>query len=436
MAESIFKNYRPPVEKKEEKPEVKDEIIATPNIITRYLEKGQSDGEPVIEPEHTPLDATTTTSNRLPKELTAKKVLASALSDGEKDRVKAKLESQSGIFDKLKKKEETPKDTSGLANVEYEEHDPRFMKQFPRHELYAKDHSGIIVAKVCLRKYFYREVINLVPTENSVIFLPWGTAYHIYRERLSELYGYGESEPKTYDEEKAKEAHKQAAREATKYWHEHGEDQKPGTKWDWFTTERFYASCAKAFEHWVNEKKLGKVKVLSIEQYFNIQIKDGRFVQGRTDEVVEVREELWGRDFKSTSKPQEWFKNQLSPNNQVRTYSFGTARLSNRPVRGMLIQALYNGKSTKKGPKGPDVYEEIIEVTDYEIEMWEEEQVQWNNILELCREKDVWPQNEMQCAWCEYNIVCRKGTEAAMVFKLENAFQQRLRDPSRMGAEE
>jgi len=415
MGDSIFSKYRPPTNKKVE---TKDEVVATPNIISKYMEKS-SDVTPKEEIRGKGISEVTEAAT---EEVTEKV----------KNKIQEILQKQAGIFDKLKKTSEAPKDVSGLKGVEYEDHpNIRFMKQFPRHELKYKDHSGIIIAKGCLRKYFYREVINQVTQENNVIFLPWGTAYHMYRERLSELYGYGDNTPKTYDEEKAKEAHKQAAREATAYWHEHGEDQKVGSKWDWYTTERFYSSLVKAFEHWVAERKLGMVKVLTIEQYFNVQIKDGRFVQGRTDEIVEIKDELWGRDFKSTGKPQAWFKNQLQPNNQVRTYSFGTARLSGRPVRGIIIQALYNGKSTKQGPKGPEVYEELIEVTDYELEMWEEEQVQWNRILDLCREEDVWPQNETQCAWCEYNIVCRKGSEAAMVYTLENKFRQRLRDPAR-----
>jgi len=413
MADSIFSKYHI----NDKKLEVKDEVVAVPNIITRYMEKTSE--IPIVEEARGKI---------IEKERKEENIEI-------REKVQEMLNKQANVFDRLKKTSGAPKDVSGLKNVEYEDHNPRFMKQFPRHELKHKDHSGIIIAKQCLRKYFYREILNLITNEHNVIFLPWGTAYHIYREKLSELYGYGENEPKVYDEEKAKDAHKQAAREATAYWHKHGEDQKVGTKYDWYTTERFYSSLVKAFEHWVSERKLGRVKVITIEQYFNVQIKDGRYVQGRTDEVVEIKDELWGRDFKTTGKPQEWFKNQLNPNNQVRTYTFGTSRLSNRNVRGILIQALFNGKSTKQGPKGPDIYEEIIEVTDYELEQWEEEQVQWNNILELCREKDVWPQTETQCAWCEYNIVCRKGSEASMVYTLENKFQKKLRDPSRMDDE-
>src|SRR3972149_10877960 len=373
MADSIFSKYRI----NDKKLEVKDEVVAVPNIITRYMEKTSE--IPIVEEARGKI---------IEKERKEENIEI-------REKVQEMLNKQANVFDRLKKTSGAPKDVSGLKNVEYEDHNPRFMKQFPRHELRHKDHSGIIIAKQCLRKYFYREILNLITNEHNVIFLPWATAY----------------------------------------WHKHGEDQKVGTKYDWYTTERFYSSLVKAFEHWVSERKLGRVKVITIEQYFNVQIKDGRYVQGRTDEVVEIKDELWGRDFKTTGKPQEWFKNQLNPNNQVRTYTFGTSRLSNRNVRGILIQALFNGKSTKQGPKGPDIYEEIIEVTDYELEQWEEEQVQWNNILELCREKDVWPQTETQCAWCEYNIVCRKGSEASMVYTLENKFQKKLRDPSRMDDE-
>lgn len=322
----------------------------------------------------------------------------------------------------------------GLSNVEYEDHpNKRFMKEFSRHELKNKDHSGLIVAKKCLREYFYKEVINVVPAGEKNIFYPWGTAYHIFRQRLSEYYGYGENEPKNYDSEKAKEAFKKAAREGTEYWMKHGEDQKPDTKYDWYTAERLYSSFKIAFEHWVLERKQGRIKVIAVEQYFNMQLVDGKFVQGRIDEAVIYNNDLWGRDFKTTQKPKDWFEKSLKPNNQVRTYSHGNATLAGRECRGLIIQSMYNAKSTKKEQKGPDVYELMIEVTKDELVQWEIEQTHWNKILEFCRDNDTWPQSEVNCSYCDYQPVCSKPTEAAMVYTLQNKYVKHLRNPAHVG---
>jgi hypothetical protein len=95
---------------------------------------------------------------------------------------------------------------------------------------------------------------------------------------------------------------------------------------------------------------------------------------------------------------------------------------------------MYNAKSTKAGDKGPLVYEKLVEVTDYELAQWELEQGQWNDILALCREKDIWPQSEVNCSWCDYQPVCTKPTEASMIYVLENKYRKRLRDPANPGA--
>lgn len=341
------------------------------------------------------------------------------------------------ILDLLKKQEikqvEKLKTPTG---VEYEEYDPknvRFMRQFDRYELKHKDHSGLIVAKDCFRKYFYKEVICLVPKEDNSIFYPWGSAYHIFRQKLTEYYGYGENEPKIYDPTKARESFKKAAREGTEYWMKNGEDQKPDTKYDWYTTERLYKSFVTAFESWVDERKKGLVKIVAVEQYFVVQLPDRRFVQGRVDETLEVQKEekeLWGRDFKTTSKPEDWFARALAPNNQVRTYTYGNSKLAGRKAKGLIIQALYNGKTTKQGDKGPSVYEKLIEVTDYELKQWELEQTVWNEFLEVCRERDVWPQSETGCPWCDYQRVCVKGSEASMMYVLETKYERKLRNPA------
>lgn len=392
---------------------MREKDTVKPNIINKYLEKQEEENIPPTPP-------TTEGRNTLIDEMTEK--------------IQKQLNiKENAIYEKLKKKEHKPTQVDGLSGVEYERHDNiRFMKALPRHELLYKDSSSIIVAKKCIREYFYRYVLNRKPGLSNKIFLPWGTAYHLFRKVLSEEYGYGDNTPPKHDHEKAKEAFKKAARAGTTYWHKHGEDQKPDSKYDWYTTERLYSSFIKAFEHWTLERKQGKVKVLAIEQYFVVQLSDGRFIQGRIDEIVEVNGELWGRDFKTTSKDESFFERELSPNNQVRTYTFSNKELSNRPVRGLIIQALYNAKSTSKGDKGPSVYEKPIEVTEYELSQWEKEQILWNEFLDLCRTDDVWPQSEgRHCGFCDYHQVCKRPTEASMVHCLETKYVHELWNPAK-----
>lgn len=346
-----------------------------------------------------------------------------------KDEVLKKKRSPEEVFARLKKAEKKITQQVGLPNVEYEEHNPRFMKSLPRFELKYKDHSGIIIAKACLRKYFYSEILNLIPKDKVNIYFPWGSAYHIFRQRLSELYGFGENEPRQFDEGKAKKAFAKANIEGLKYWMQHGKDQKPDSKLDWFTVDRLNKSFLIAFRYWADERKKNQVKVLEVEQYFNLKLKDGNYIQGRIDEFILKMDKFWVRDFKTTSKPEVWYEKTLQPNNQIKTYTWGGSELSKKRASGGVLQVLFNGKSTKKEEKGPDVFEKIADITEYELEQWEDEQVHWNSILADCREKDSWPMSEVGCAWCEYQKVCIKGTEASQVYQIEQNFTRRLRNP-------
>lgn len=312
----------------------------------------------------------------------------------------------------------------------------KFMAKFPRYEPKSKDHTSLIESKKCLRRYFYRIVLGKVPEANEVIYFPWGSAYHLFRQRLTELYGYGEEEPKVYDSDRAKRSYVKASVEGISYWKKHGKDQKAGTELDWFTTDRLATSFMKAFEFWINERRQGKIKVLATEQVFNVQLKDGSFTNGRADEIILWLGNVWGRDHKTTSKDEKYFERFLDPNDQFRRYTFAEGKLSGKMISGIVVQCLYNAKSTKAGPKGPDVYEKVVDVTADQINMWEHEQTVWNKILQVCRDNDTWPMMETQCAYCPYNQVCVKPTEAAQMYQLDQKFITKVWDPSQVGLDD
>lgn len=315
-------------------------------------------------------------------------------------------------------------------DVEFEVHNPRFMKSLPRYEPKIKDHSSIIEAKKCLLRYFFRVVLGYVPKDTINVYFPWGTAYHIFRNRLTELYGYGDNEPKVFDEEKAKKAYAKAAAEALMYWNTHGEEQKPDSPINWFTSQRLASSLLEAFKHWTLERKQGKIKVLATEQLVCVQLPDGSYTNGKVDEVVEFQGEVWGRDYKTTSKSRDFFKRGLVPNDQFKRYTYKLGKLTGRTVRGLIIQVLYNSRTTKTGDKGPEIYEEYVEVTKAELERWEQDSIVWNKILDVCRETDTWPASEVNCAWCPYHRVCQKPTEAAMEYELRSKYKISLWNPA------
>src|SRR5262245_53180917 len=66
-----------------------------------------------------------------------------------------------------------PSNKIEVIEPEFEIHEnPRFMKEIRRVEMKHKDHSGIFIAKRCLREYFYSEVLGMVLPENVNVYLP------------------------------------------------------------------------------------------------------------------------------------------------------------------------------------------------------------------------------------------------------------------------
>lgn len=313
---------------------------------------------------------------------------------------------------------------------ELEEHPVR--KLFPsiteRVEPKSRDSTAMRVAYTCWRKYFYQIVLGYMTREKSV-FLAWGSAYHLFREHLSINYGYGDNTPRMWDEAKAQQAFAKAAYIGLEYWKKHGVEQPAGSKYEQFTTERFLRSLKTAYEHWKNERQQGLIKVLAVEQIFNVQLKDGSFTTGKADEIVLWRDSIWGRDFKTTSKDQAYFSKGLTPNDQFTRYTFAESKLAGKPIRGIIAQALYNGKPTKSDTKGPLIYEIPVERTAAELATWEDEQVVWNKMLQMCRETDTWPMTPTNCSFCEYHKVCQQVTEPAREHYLKANYTYRPWDP-------
>lgn len=311
-----------------------------------------------------------------------------------------------------------------------------FMVKYERYEPLIKDSTQIMAAKTCLRKYFYQIVIAHVPTDNPIYFA-WGSAYHKFREHLERLYGFGLDRPKKYDLEKAQNAYLGALEIARQYWKKHSKPEPLGSKFDFMTEARLIKSCAVGFKHWQKEKMQGAVEVIAVEQSFNVQLTDGSHTSGRADQIIRWSGKLWGRDFKTTTKDGKFYARGLEPNDQFTRYTLAEGKLAGEFVQGQFIEVLYNDKSTggkvsektgKKSPvneKGPEIFDFQTSRTPYQIEQFEKGQTVINKILDVCRETDVWPMQEVNCPFCPYHSVCSKGSEGGMMAQLDAYFQIR-----------
>jgi len=210
-----------------------------------------------------------------------------------------------------------------------------------------------------------------------------------------------------------------------------GNDPPAGSKWEFMTKERLALSCKVAWQHWVAEKKNGKITVVSIEQPFNVQLADGSATSGRFDQIIRWNGKLWGRDFKTTSKEGAYYTRGLDPNDQFTRYTFSEAKLCGEPVQGQIIEVLYNSKRA-----GPTITAYPTTRTDYQLEQWEREQIHFNKMIDLCRNEDIWPMQEHSCGFCDYHSVCKMPSEASMMAKLQNEFVVRPWDNTRVGVTE
>ena len=319
------------------------------------------------------------------------------------------------------------------VTMELEEHlKIEFMKKFPRYEPKNKDHSAMIVAENCFRKYFYRIVLGFVPKEDAIYFA-WGSAYHKFREILECEYGYGPNKPVKWDEEKAKNSFADAALAGLTYWRKHGKDQGPEDKFSWMTQARLLESFKKAFEWWTIEKKQGKIEVIAVEQAFNIRLPDGTYRSGRADQIIKWMGKTYGRDFKTTSKDSMFYQKTLVPNEQFTGYTYCEGELTGETIQGQIIEVLYNAKSTKTAQKGPEILEFPVNKTKWELDQWLKEHIQVTKMIDLCRQEDVWPMCAVNCSFCEFHSVCKQGSEAQQMYQLESAFKVEPWDNTKVG---
>lgn len=328
--------------------------------------------------------------------------------------------------------------TAPIVDIEIEEHLPieqrKLMARMPRYEPKIKDHSTIVEFIRCDRAYFYKFVLARVPKED-VVFFAWGQAYHTFRYVLERDYGYGDNAPPKYDEQRAAIAVGNAIAKGLEHWKKYGKDQPVGTKYDFMTQHRLLMSFKHAFAHWKKEKEQGRIKVIAIEQAFNIRLPDGTYRSGRADQIVKWNGRTWGRDFKATTKEREWFERGLEPNDQFTGYTYCEGKLVGEVVQGQIVELMHNKKETKTKSGGPEIIELTTSRTPYQLQKWEEEIQHINRQLELNRKEDVWPMKAVSCAWCPYHSVCTKPSEGAMMAQLEAMYTLRIWDNTKVGVE-
>lgn len=279
----------------------------------------------------------------------------------------------------------------------------KFMAKYERYEPKIRDHTAIITAKTCLRKYFLAIVLGFRPKQTKEYFA-FGAAYHHFREILQKS---GDLQT--------------AIGSVIKYWTKHGKEPQPGTQWDFLTGGRLLASCNAAYQHIKKIEATGQIQILQAEQVFQVMLSDGKTaIGGRADQIVRWNGKLWGVDFKTSSKMGQFYERTLEPNNQFTLYTLAESKLHGERVLGQRVEVLYN---TKK--EGPKIVTLMTQRTEDQLTRWEGEIIWFEeNIIKSCRESDVYPMEETQCPFCPFHSVCKQPTEGAMMAQLDTHFNQ------------
>ena len=287
----------------------------------------------------------------------------------------------------------------------------RFMAKYQRYEPTVRDSTAVMSAKTCKRLYFLERVSGFVPKETQPYF-SFGSCYHKFREILEKSHMEGKPEA---------ECLKLALDASGKMWKKIGADPPVGTRWEFLTGKRLFASCMAAFEWWKNEKKQGRIIVVAVEQIWQVFLKDGiTLIGGRADQITKFNGKLWGRDWKTSSKMGKFYDRTLEPNDQFTRYTLGEGKLKGEQVQGQLVEVMYN--TAKEGPK---IVPLITSRTLEQLENWEDDQIFYEKILALCRNEDRYPMEEKHCPFCKFHSVCKMPTEGAMMAQLDSNYVQR-----------
>ncbi len=283
-----------------------------------------------------------------------------------------------------------------------------FMPQFERYEPLARDHTATIAFKECARLYFYKIVLGFTDRITPPYFR-FGQAYHKFREHLENAFISGKSDQESF-----------IIGLTAAVNHMGNKDPVVGTKFDFLTLARLIKSCEYTYKLWKKEKSQGKIKVLAVEQPFDILMKDKKTRRGgKGDQFVTWMGKHTGRDFKTSSKSPGWYDRTLDPNDQFTGYIWGLGKLSGQQVNQLLVDVLFNTKTT-----GPKIQQFLATRTRWQLNKWEEEQIHLEKMIDVCREEDIWPMEENGCPFCEFRSVCKKGTESSQVHQLKSEFKQ------------
>lgn len=316
-----------------------------------------------------------------------------------------------------------------------------FFPKCERVEPLILDSSAYLDFKKCARLFFYKIVLGYRP-KNSGIQFDWGTAYHKFREVLDIEYKKAREGPQGKNNEYCVSApfHPAYTAAITLWLKLQPKDPNPDEYFGFMTRSRLHESLMFAYKHWIREKQLARIEVLATEQLFNVVVSGKVRRSGKCDQLI-LRDGIpWARDFKTTTKDLEQYQRTVEPNDQFTGYQVASGELSGQFVKGVVVEVLYNRKEHKtnrgKSPTGPLIVEFTSERSQEQLDQWKKEQVVVEQMIQICRDNDVWPQMDnpfINCPNCPYHRPCTMSNNDAAEYNLRNYYDFNPHDHTKFG---
>lgn len=307
----------------------------------------------------------------------------------------------------------------------------KLLPMFDRFESVTQDHSATQVFRKCPRKYFYAHVLGFRQKDEPPYF-SFGSAYHKFRDELELEYNKLESTKRT-DTHALQSCTNRAMERALNSM---PNDPPLGSRWDFLSRGRLLDSCLLVSKRWIAEKQAKKIEVIATEQPVNILLelsdKSHIIIGGRIDQIVRVNGQLWGRDFKTTSKPLDYYERRVDPNEQFIRYTVLEEALAGERIYGQIVEVLYNNKESKtaraKTSSGPEVRAFTVSFTTVQLDEWKRDQEYWNKQLKYARDNDHYPKSYNDCEFCEFRQVCTTVNDTSAALKLKANYAVKVWD--------
>lgn len=250
---------------------------------------------------------------------------------------------------------------------------------FPTYPPEVLDNSVLETAGRCPRLYLYQYGIRRGAV--GVNFpIGAGLAYHKYREVAEQLMRENGSDL-------TDDIHRDASIAGLT-----GYAAPPlGHRYEYLTTQRMLQTFDLARDRIRREQQSGAVEVVRAEDAFDLELPfwfcrscgftflvqrdfcvncESEDIQrarhgGRMDQIISWRGKMWVRDFKTTGRMGKTYASKFDPNNQMTGYVWAGRELSGREFEGVLIEVVYNTKTT-----GPEIHQFLSSRSEGQVDQW------------------------------------------------------------------